>query len=360
MYDGSQVQDDGRTDATVEENSRGEAVDRDDRLEISYWCNRCSSSIGPRKKNPERYISHEDHIKKCWINGTAGVDYVECAICKFAGRKITQHVKLSHDLSKNDYELMYGPTTCEESSKEYGKTGNCNWIERKKSAGEDLTSYKKKMGRSVSSSIMSNPEERSRRAMLLGELNKRQDFRDRSSAIAKVTSSREDIIEKRTEQLRRWRRDCPEEFQAAIEKALKTNSSRPEKILFEICKGVFGEKTSKQLQVQHHLIPTKSHRARIDIANKELKILVEFDGPFHFKPILGEEHLKLRIQRDFAVEQYAVENGYVLVRISYDLFDGKTFDKKVVESLKLALGMSCCIIRIGKFYSSENNQEVMI
>lgn len=259
-------------------------------------------------------------------------------------------------MSKAIYEDKYGPTICLESSRRYSETDNYNWIERKKAVGEDLTDYKTKMSSAVSNSIMLNPDERCRRASLLGTLNKRQDFRDKSSKTAKVTSSRPDVIANRTENLRRWRLNYPEKFQAAIEKALKTSSSRPEKILFGICKEIWGEGTITQFQIRHSLIPTKSHRARIDIANKALKVLIEFDGPFHFKPILGEEHLKYRKSRDFAVEKYAIENGYVLVRISYDLFDGKKFDESVLNCLRDVSNMKSCVVKIGSWYCNENSR----
>lgn len=284
------------------------------------------------------------------------MNYVECRLCKFAGCKITQHVTNEHGVSKVDYEKKYGSTICIESSKRYGETDNGNWIERKKSAGEDLSEYKTKMGLAVSNAIMSNQEERLRRSTLLGALNKRQDFRDRSSKIAKITSSRLDVIENRTLQLKRWREEYPEKFQAAIEKALKVSSSRPEKLLFEICKEIFGDDTVSQLQIRHPLIPTKSHRARIDIANKCLKVLIEFDGPFHFKPIMGEEHLNVRKARDIAVEKYAIENDYVLIRISYDLFDGKKFDESVLNCLRNVFTMKSCVVKIGRWYCDENNQ----
>lgn len=292
-------------------------------------------------------------MKICWPGGIVGLNYVECKLCMFAGCKITQHVMRAHGICKKVYEEKYGSTVCLESSKKYGATDNCNWIERKKAAGEDLAEYRTKMSLSVSNSIMSDLSERARRASVLGALNKRQDFRDRSSKAAKITSARPEVIANRTEQLRRWRCDHPEEFQAALEKALKMSSSRPEKLLLELCREILGNDTTAQLQIQHPLIPTKSHRARVDIANKALKVLVEFDGPFHFKPILGEERLMLRKARDKGVERYAVENGYVLIRVSYDTFNGKIFENRVLDCLRNVSNMKSCVVKIGNLYSSE-------
>lgn len=355
MYNGSQIQDNNGENVVIKKDSRRKVIYCDEREEMSYWCNRCKSSIGPRKKTPERYISHEEHVLKCWPSGKRDIDFVECFLCKFAGSKITQHVQSAHGLSKEEYIEKYGPVICSASSKRYGSTDNCNWITRKKNDGEDLTTYKAKMGLAVSNAIMSNTNERNRRSNLLGSLNKRQDFRDRSSKAAKITSSRPEILEKRSARLKRWREENPEEFQKIITKSLQKSSSRPEKLLFEICKEIFGESTVSQFQVQHILIPNKTKRARIDIANKDNKILVEFDGPFHFKPILGMDNLALRIARDEAVEKYAIENDYVLIRISYDCFDGKHFNENVLNTLKecIAKRFNSCVIRIGNCYSCE-------
>jgi len=258
-----------------------------------------------------------------------------------------------HGFSKENYTKLYGSTICSASQKKYGSTGNFNWISRKKDKGEDLSAYKSKMSEAVSCAIISNEKERTRRSKLLGSLNKRRDFRERSSRIAKITSSRPEILSKRTAQLRKWRIEHPEEFQETLTKILKNKSSKPEKILFEICKTIFGDSTIRQLQIHHTSIPNKSNRARVDIANKEHKILVEFDGPFHFLPIAGEKHLQDRIARDLAVEKYAVENEYVLLRISHDLFDGLKFDDCVLAELENARFKKSCVLRIGKFYADE-------
>lgn len=286
----------------------------------------------------------------CWPGGTLGVDYVECALCKFAGCKITQHVESQHGLSKVKYVELYGMTISRVSSEKYGSTDNCNWIQRKKDEGHDLAEYRQKMSTSVSKAILSSPEERQRRSVMLGSLNKRQDFRDRSSAAAKITSSRPEIISKRTENLRNWRLENPEKFQEILSKFVNCSSSRPEKILLNICKEILGEDTEGQFQIKHPSIPNKSHRAKVDIANKPKRILVEFDGPFHFIPLRGDEVLKQSIERDLAVEKYALKHGYSLIRISHDMFDGKMFDNTVIDFLKDCVS-KIGIFRLGQAYS---------
>jgi hypothetical protein len=350
MHDGPQVQDDGREDATFERDSRTKIVDCDERPEISYWCNRCDTHVGPRKKQPHLYLAHELHVLRCWPDGKIGVDYVECALCKFAGSKITQHVNSQHQLSKEKYFELYGPAICDVSSKKYSATDNCNWIERRKKEGFDPTEYRQKMSDSVSRAILSSPEERDRRSVMLGSLNKRKDFRDRSSAVARITSSRPEIIAKRTENLNNWRINNPELFQEMASKFIGRGSSRPENILLNMCKEIWGSEVTSQFQIKHPSIPNKSHRARVDIANKSKHILIEFDGPFHFFPILGIELLDQQIKRDLAVENYAMENGYLLIRISEDMFNGKSFQSDVINLLK-ECDSKFGIIRLGKAYS---------
>lgn len=279
---------------------------------------------------------------------------MECALCKFSGSNITRHVKISHGLTKEEYYERYGPTLAPASKKKYSasmKSREC-WITKKKEAGEDLSAYREKMSRSVSRAIMSNDKERERRARLLGELNKRQDFRDRASKAAKVTSSREDILAARTAQLARWRENNPEKFQESIAKRLEKKTSKPERILYELCKNTLGSSTTKQLQIQHPEIPTKTKRARVDIAHREKKILVEFDGPFHFKPIIGQEHLEHRRVRDLAVEKYAVERGYLLIRVSYDTYSKGQFTDEAKRAIVEALQSDTrsAVVRIGEMF----------
>jgi very-short-patch-repair endonuclease len=255
---------------------------------------------------------------------------------------------------KEEYCERYGPTLAPASKKKYiasMKSREC-WITKKKEAGVDISAYREKMSHRVSRSIMSNDKERKRRAQLLGELNKRQDFRDRSSKTAKATSSREDILAARTAQLARWRENNPEKFQEWIQKSLEKKTSKPERILYDLCKSVLGDSTIRQLQIQHSEIPTKTKRARVDIAHREKKILVEFDGPFHFRPIAGQEHLERRRMRDLAVEKYAVEHGYLLIRVSYDAYSKGQFTDEakrvIIETLQS--DARAVVVRIGEMF----------
>jgi very-short-patch-repair endonuclease len=356
MHNGSQIQDDGRAEDTTQADLGRGSFDCDPRREISYWCNRCDSAIGPRKKSPEKYVSHEQHVLYCWPGGVEGIDYVECVICRFAGCKITQHVKNEHRMSKEEYIEKYGPVICSASTNKYKEQNayNCDWITRKKEAGEDLSEYKAKMGAAVSSAIMSNDIERARRAELIAGLNKTERFKKKASETAKKTSARPEIQEARTKVLAQWRIDNPEKFQQFVESSLLIQISKPERILHELCEVILGEGVGRQHQIQHQEIPYPSKKARVDISHREKKILVEFDGPFHFLPIHGEEALNTRQARDRAVEKYAVENGYLLIRISYDAFKGKQFEDWSIQQLKEAVNdeRRGRVVRIGKYYKN--------
>jgi hypothetical protein len=259
-------------------------------------------------------------------------------------------------MSKQEYIEIYGSVICSSSKKKYEEQNayNCDWISRKNEAGEDLNDYKTRMGAAVSNSIMSNKDERARRAKLIGDLNKTAAFRKKSSETARITSARPEIQQTRAKVLARWREENPEKFQEFITKSLLIQISKPERILYELFKEIMGEGVSRQQQIQHKEIPHASKKARIDISHKEKKILLEFDGPFHFLPIYGEEFLQFRRARDSAVEKYAVENDYLLIRISYDAFNNKCFEDWAIKKLKEEINdeRRGRVARIGKHYNN--------
>lgn len=60
--------------------------------------------------------------------------------------------------------------------------------------------------------------------------------------------------------------------------------------------------------------------ARYDFYLPKEKILIEFDGRQHFIPnafLGGEEEFKIRQEHDRYKNQYALEHGYILIRIPY-------------------------------------------
>lgn len=274
--------------------------------------------------------THERHITDCWPNGIEGVDYVECKLCKFAGMRIKQHVENVHGLRAAVYEGLYGPTKCAITKARYSASGKMNgdWIERKKADGEDLATYRTKMSAAVSSAIMSNDAERARRSMALGDLNKRDDFRKRSSEAAKRTSARKDIINARTKQLAAWRAQKPEEFyNKCVSKMIGFKTSKPEKWMLAWVQREFPEyefKGNQRLKSVEHFHLTQSQKRQLDVFSKKHKIIIEIDGILHFKNIEQWDQLDECRAKDNELNVGAPALGYVLIRISHDQWDQRT------------------------------------
>ena len=306
----------------------------DIRPTYSYVCQRCDGRVEMKRRTGE-HLTYEQHLKECWPNGTSGIDYIECALCKFAGCKITQHVKNIHGMSKEEYITLHGPVIASASSKKYGASGNYDWINRANARGDDLTEYKKKMSVSVSATVMSSPKERVRRSKLLGSLNKRADFRERSSKAAMITSARPEILERHTYNLRKWRTENFEEFYEKC--VLKMNSawqSKPERVLFELVKCV-DDSFKRNQRLFDVSFTQKSKRKQIDMMN-ENSTLVEFDGIYHFKPIKGEEKFLAAKESDAQLDVVVLHRNLTLIRVSYDQFSykqGGSFSESCLQQL---------------------------
>lgn len=231
-------------------------------------------------------------------------------------------------MERSEYEEKYGLLKCSKSLEKIkiAAKNNGDWINRKKEVGEDLSEYKSKMGAAVSQSIMSNPDERLRRAGLMGQLNKRDSARKRSSDTAKITSARPEILENRAKQLKNWRDENPEEFyDICFLKMINApvNHTKPEKILYDLLPKNFtyGQiiKSDKFKKIN------KSGRKQLDFGNEEKTIYIEFDGHHHFMVKFNEteETLKLIQEKDRIVNEIINERKLTLIRISYDQFSYK-------------------------------------
>lgn len=264
----------------------------------------------------------EEHNANCLLNLTKGVDYVECALCGLIGLKISKHINEMHDLSRPKYETMYGSATSQISIRRSSDAGkiNGNWIQRANDSGKDLSEYKKKMGKAVHDAIMSNSKERLRRSNLLGFLNKRQDARERSSKIAKITSARPEILKARADQLASWRAREPEIFQACLKKMMGCRTSKPEKNVLAFVQEHFSEydfKGNQQLKASCFVL-NKTKRRQIDIVSRTHKIIIEVDGFVHFRNILKWNQLEHVQRKDVELNIGAVTLGYSVIRISED------------------------------------------
>ncbi len=309
----------------------------DSRPVIQYYCNKCNKCVKKAGYNAE--YTHEQHIRECWPNGIEGIDYVECRLCKFAGLKITIHVKKEHNIERSEYEEKYGPLKCSKSLEKIktAAKNNGDWINRKKEEGEDLSEYKSKMGVAVSQSIMSNSEERARRAELMGQLNKRDDARERSSKAAKITSARPEILENRAKQLKNWRDENPEEFYENCLSKMISNEikmTNPEKILQDFLKirNDYQFKWS-QIIISETFTPNKTLRKQIDFGDHNKKIYVEFDGIRHFKCVQSKDEFERTQKMDVLLNEYIELNNCTLIRISYDQYKNLKFKPECLERL---------------------------
>lgn len=291
------------------------------RKRINYRCSRCRKQVGC-----EDY-THAQHLVDCYGNETPGIDYVECQFCEIVGVRIASHIKTDHpEISKDDYIKLHGPVMAYACRQKYVNAGKSNgdWINRVKEAGGDLTEYKKRMGRAVSNAILSNPEKCARRSELskttITQWAQSEEGRLSSSETAKETSSKPEILEARAQNLRAWRAREPEAFQEIIRK-LTSFQSKPEKWTREFLQANFPEYDFRgnQMLISHeHFSEMKTNRRQIDILSRDKKIIVEVDGPFHFKEINGWVALDEAKRKDDALNMGAIAMGYAVIRIAMD------------------------------------------
>jgi very-short-patch-repair endonuclease len=60
-----------------------------------------------------------------------------------------------------------------------------------------------------------------------------------------------------------------------------------------------------------------AEQMHVDIFLPHLKVAIEVDGPTHFLPIWGEEHLEKRIEEDNRKTGLLLQSGYVVIRIKH-------------------------------------------
>lgn len=249
-------------------------------------------------------------------------------------------MKSVHNISNQDYIKDYGPIVAPGTVIRYSAVAksNGNWISRAKENGDDLSEYKEKLSKSLSRAIMENPKERERRSKLLGALNKTDAFRQRASNTAKITSAKPEILQARSLQLKRWRDNNPDDFYnkctAIMHKKFQT---LPEKMLFRFCRLLNPNfESNKQVKSTNHFLINKTKSKQVDTLDKDLKILVEFDGIYHFKPIFGENRLEITKEKDLELNKYCLDNDYLLIRVSQSCFIYKNindFDSLTKEKI---------------------------
>lgn len=219
----------------------------------------------------------------------------------------------------------YGDLICSKSKFEYGKnkelrrlTNYRNKLKRENNFDE-LEIFNKKVGKKVSETILSNQSLRKKRGETLSRLNKTESFRRKASETAIQTSKRIDILESRSAALKRWREANPEKFAEILQNLHLRKTSRPEKLLLEYCKSINADFLGNQ-QLKHKFFKiNKTKRRQLDVVSLKDKIIIEFDGSFHFENIKKWNQLEKVKLKDIELNSL-VEDGWCIIRISNDQF----------------------------------------
>lgn len=261
------------------------------------------------------------------------VDYLTCRLCTYKARILTKHLKSAHDIDKSNYAFpMIAPAAWLKYS-EVGKVSG------------------RGHGESKSRGILASESARVARRKNLAAINQRPERRKRSSEVAKKTSSRPDIIERRTKNLENWRVMNPEDFyQKCLSAMINVRQSRPEKKLFEQLLS-FLPNIKRNQRIYNVEFSTISHRRQIDILDAAAKLVIEFDGPVHFKPFFGEERLAKVKKSDSELNEVLVSNGYKVIRVAYDQYVKNDFKEDCVTKIIEAVASSdATLCLIGESY----------
>jgi very-short-patch-repair endonuclease len=221
-----------------------------------------------------------------------------------------------------------------------------------------LETWKSNIGKSVSAAILSNPKEIERRKelskMTITAWAKSKDGRKKESETAIKTSARQDIQEARSTALQNWRDEKPEDFyQKCIVAMHNTFVSKPQLILFRECKKIDSGFKHNQ-QIKNELFSNKTRRRQIDVLQPTKKIIVEFDGPCHFRKFRAGQDLGKTKVHDNELNEVLSASGYAIVRVSYEDYyhrQGGSFSQRVLEQIKsLVENQIPGIYKVGEAY----------
>ena len=241
-------------------------------------------------------------------SGKLGIDYVVCGICGLKSEFLGRHYKI-HNISCEEYREKFGELICDNKRKFLSK----KMKERETWPKEKLENLKKRQREAFRASL--TEKERKRRSEMLAALNKTDLFRKKASDTAKITSSRRDIIEKRTENLRRWRQRNPEWMKD--NQGLKSFKSIPErKLLVSLNEILDGDViVSNKYLYSDDFSFNLSNSKQIDMFLKDSDLLIEFDGPLHFKSEFPA-YLEIR-KKDEKLDEFILKSKYSLIRVDF-------------------------------------------
>jgi len=286
-------------------------------------CEKCVAEEAAKKTT----WRHRLKCEKWFETSILGEDYVKCALCEFRARQLTQHTKREHGFTKKEYIEKFGPISCSAASKVRSQTNkvNGNWFGR--ASDERREEWRQGLGEKISAGIMSSPSARVARRQNMTKRNQSEEGRKLSSETAIRTSARPDIQKKRAAALQKWRDENREEFYEKCTRAMhRTWQSVPECRLFELLIDRFPEhgfKQNQQIRRTGKFRTVKSGTRQIDIYSRDHKVVVEFDGIYHFEPVRGADHLSHIQAKDQELGEVLSAEGFLVIRVSYDQFDYK-------------------------------------
>lgn len=334
------------------------------------------SGLSKHGKRCEQYVVGEKEfhakIKYERMESSQAEGKIKCELCDFWGHNLTEHISNIHNISKEEYK---GETLSKRAFENYSNQNKYNgdWIARANERGENLSEYKRKMSQSVSQSVLSNPTERKRRAILLGELNKTDEFRKKASETAIKTSAKPEIIAQRSERLRKWRENNPEEFRTKcwekmVRSQKKWKKTKPEKWFQKWVNQQYPNtfEYGKMLRNNQFKRSGKSDRKQIDFRSKDRKIYIEIDGPFHFENMTREKKIESSIfreaiektrLRDRILEEVIEKKQKCLIRIGYGCWVDSTgrIKQTILDKVKEIIdNKQTGIFKLGEEYGEDN------
>lgn len=295
----------------------------------------------------EAFYEHRRKCKMCTKYALEIGEFIRCPYCEFSSSNLTRHLKEKHDLNNKQV-----------------KERNIETIS---------PNLRCRISKRVSGAIMNSPEERKRRSVLLGKLNKTEQFRLKASKTAKITSSRKDIQLKRAENLRKWREENPERFRKECCEKMRTSikkwkKSKPEIYMERWLQEKYPNKFEwgKILRSNKFRENAKSDRKQIDFRSKDKNIFIEIDGPFHFNNLSREKNIESEIiseainktkKRDTICEAIIREREKLLLRIGYGCWNnasGKIREEVLDKVSNILENETKGIFKIGEIYGENN------
>ena len=126
----------------------------------------------------------------------------------------------------------------------------------------------------------------------------------------------DDTKRKKTEEARqRWEARSEEEKQKMISSgihAIRRTAKEGSKLEKELLKGLSAAGYSVDFH-NENLIP--SEKLEIDMYIPDLKTIIEVDGPSHFLPIWGDDHLSKQEKFDLKKNGTLLSRGFVVIRV---------------------------------------------